>query len=343
MPAVDYVRREAAGGDSTHRLRPVRRGLVEELHDVEQAIRSANPIRHTADGLVTGQVRQLPDSAVRETVVNGVVHRDWHTPDPTTVEHEGARLVVTSPGGFVGGVNPANIITYPSQPRNRSLAELFAALRVAEREGIGVDRMVREMVRHGHPAPVIEEIQGPRVRAVLVGDLVDEGWVRFVAQLHPAAHRTDLNTLLILRRLVDRTWIDQDVAAPILQRTALESAASLTVLEGVTVADGPLLSEIAGVPADGETAWRLSGHATQVLARADRAAGQRRRPPSRGDIAADWASHRGRISTTELGSIVGASPTNVGGVLKDLERAGVLAPGRESRRGAGFFYRPVVD
>lgn len=340
VPAVDYVRRESAGGDSTHRLRPARRGLVEELYDIEQAIRSANPVRHVSDGLVAGQVRQLPEGAVRETIVNGSVHRDWHTTDSTVVEHEGARLVVTSPGGFVGGVNPTNIITYPSQPRNRALAELFAALRVAEREGVGVDRMVREMVRHGHPAPVIEEIGGPRVRAVLVGDLVDQGWVRFVGQVHPA-HRTDLNSLLLLRRLVDRTWVDQNVAAPVLQRTSLEAAASLRALESATVAGGPVLTEVAGVPADGDPAWRLSAHAVAVLTAADRATGQRRRPPSRSDIATDWARHRGRISTTELGSIVGASPTNVGGVLKDLERAGVLAPGRDTRRGAGFFYVPA--
>ena len=65
------------------------------------------------------------------------------------VEHVGQNLTVTSPGGFVGGVTATNIITHPSQPRNRALAALFADLRIAEREGIGVDRMVREMIATG--------------------------------------------------------------------------------------------------------------------------------------------------------------------------------------------------
>ena len=44
------------------------------------------------------------------------------------------------------------------------------------------------------------------------------------------------------------------------------------------------------------------------------------------------------VSTTEFGRLIGASPTNVGGVLKELEKAGVLRPSRTNRQGPGFFY-----
>jgi ATP-dependent DNA helicase RecG len=124
-PALDYIRRDVAGGDSTNRVRLVGRGLIEELYEVEQAIRAANPTRHLPDGLVVGQTRRLPDLAVRESIVNGCVHRDWAQPDPTVVEHVGAALVVTSPGGFVGGVTPQNIITHPSQTRRLIQAGLI--------------------------------------------------------------------------------------------------------------------------------------------------------------------------------------------------------------------------
>ena len=52
---------------------------------------------------------------------------------------------------------------------------------------------------------------------------------------------------------------------------------------------------------------------------------------------------RGRISSTELASIVGAAPPNVGPVLRKLEGQGQLEPGRQVRRGPGFFYRPAAD
>ncbi len=339
QPALDYVRRDSAGADSVNRVRQGHRGLVEELYEVEQAIRLANPVRHVPDGLVSGLVRQLPPSAVRESVVNGCVHRDWNTPEPTLVEHEGSTLVVTSPGGFIGGVTPANIMTHPSQPRNRSLAELFAALRVAEREGVGVDRMVREMIRVGHAAPAIEEIAGPRVRAALVGDLVDQGWMAFLAQVSPDKHRNDLNSLLLLRHLLEHWWIDAATAAPLLQRTTLEAQAVVASLTAASVAGKPLLEDVTGVPEDAPPAWHLSTPAVEALAAADALTGQRRRTVTRTQVARQWAAARGRVSTTELASIVGAHASNMGAVLKALEFEGVLVPGRTVRRGPGFFYR----
>lgn len=340
-PAVDYIRREFAGGDSLNRLRTSNRGLVEELYDVEQAIRAANPVRHVPVGLVTGQVRQLPMGAVRESIVNGCVHRDWSTPELTLIEHEGGTLTVTSPGGFIGGVTPENIITHPSQPRNRALAELFAALRVAEREGVGVDRMVREMLRVGHAAPVLEELPGPRVRATLVGDLVDEGWMRFLAEVQPESNRRSLNSLLLMRHLVEHWWLDEEVAAPILQRPPLVARAVIAELEGATVSNMKLIDRVSGTPAGSPSAWHLTEEAVAVLVDVDEAVGSRRQMPSRSQIAAEWAKVRGRVSTTELGSIVGAHSTNVGSVLKGLEAEGLLKPGREVRRGPGFFYKPV--
>lgn len=338
-PALDYVRREAAGGDSVNRVRQGGRGLIEELYEVEQAIRLANPVRHVPDGLVSGQVRQLPASAVRETVVNGCVHRDWNTLEPTLVEHDGSSLVVTSPGGFIGGITPANIMTHPSQPRNRLLAELFAALRVAEREGIGVDRMVREMVRLGHAPPAIEEVDGPQVRAALVGDLVDKGWMALLTRLTPERLRNDLNALLLLRHLVDHWWVDAETAAPLLQRTSLEAAAAIAGVAAAQVNGKPLLAEVVGVPDHAPPAWHLTSAAVEALAAADRESGQWRRPVTRTQVAREWATARGRVSTTELASIVGAVANNMGSVLKALEADGVLVPGRAVRRGPGFFYK----
>lgn len=124
---------------------------------------------HSGNGLAKGQHRAIPPGAAREAMVNGVVHRDWLSPMPTTIEHTGDVLTVTSPGGFPGGVGPENIITHPSSPRYKSLAEAMASLRLAEREGIGVDRMIRDMVTLGRPEPEISEIAGPAVRVALLG------------------------------------------------------------------------------------------------------------------------------------------------------------------------------
>jgi len=49
-------------------------------------------------------IGDLPDTAVREAVVNAFMHRDYRTQEVIQVEHEASRLRVTSPGGFVTGV-----------------------------------------------------------------------------------------------------------------------------------------------------------------------------------------------------------------------------------------------
>lgn len=339
--AIDYIRRDAPGGDSAIRLRKPGLGLLEELYDVEQAIAAANPAVHVATGLAIGQIRQLPRLAVREAIVNGVVHRDWQTPNPTTVEHTGATLVVSSPGGFVGGVTPENIITHPSEPRYRALAEMMASLRVAEREGIGVDRMVREMIRVGYPGPEIEELLGPRVRAALVGGQVDEVWLRFLSGLTPASAGNDLDVLLVIRHLVAAGWTDARRAAPQLQRNTVEANAVLERLGQVRAAGGArVIVRVVGTPDSDPPAWRLSDEARSLFARRMSAV---LGPAARPALAAGWARARGRISTTELGDVVGVAVNAVGGVLRTLEADGVLKPSRGNRAGRSFHYLSADD
>jgi len=340
-PSVDYLRRDVAGGDSTHRVRRSGRSLLEELAEVFAYVDANNGRLHLSQGLSIGQFRVLPTLAIREAIVNGVAHRDWGSSGPTVVEHVGRTLRVTSPGGFVGGVNEANIITHPSKSRNRALTELLAALRVAEREGIGVDRMVREMIQVGHQPPDIREIAGPYVRTSLIGDALDEAWITWLREISPPTEGSDLNSLLLLRRLTLRSWVDVTRAAPILQLTIGEARGALQKLATATMAGQPIIDLVAGVPPGAEPAWRLTKTARDLLTRLDSQFSWARPVQTREEVALDYAKARGRLSTTELGSIVGASGSNLGGIMKALEAEGHLAPSRESRRGKGFYYRYV--
>lgn len=342
-PCIDYIHRDYAGGDSTARVRREGRSVLEELDEVFTSIDAHNATRHVQHGLVMRQGRDVPTLAAREAVVNGVVHRDWGSRNPTTVEHIGRTLRVTSPGGFFGGVNESNIITHPSQSRNDALTQLLANLRVAEREGIGVDRMVREMIRVGHQPPDIREISGPFVRASLVGDALDEAWMAWLSEIDPAEESDDVYSLLLLRQLVRVGWVDAGSAAPLIQLTVEEARGAIAKLRHASVAGQPLLDVVAGTPPGTEVAWRLHPAALARLAELDQAVGQAREVLSRVDVAQSYARGRGRISSTELASLVGASPSNVGGVLKSLVADGLLSPSNTTGRGRGFFYRWIGD
>lgn len=341
--SLDYIRRDHAGGDSTMRIRRSGRSLLEELSEVFQALEAHNSVRHVRTGLAAGQIRELPSGAAREAIVNGIAHREWAVTAPTVVEHVGRTVRVSSPGGFVGGVNEQNLLTHPSTSRNRSLTDLLAALRVAEREGIGVDRMIRDMLAVGHQPPHIREIDGPFVRASLVGDNIDTGWMAWLQSIAPRDERQDVNSLLILNQMVREGWSDVSTAAPILQVTVEEARGALAKLAGATIDGAPVICRVGGVPTNAEDAWHLTDQAAALLCRSDSLDDHVRSWPSRERIATSYAQSRGRISSTELGSLVRASSTNMGPALKALEKQGLLEPAWPSRRGQGFYYRYVGD
>src|SRR5690606_35616058 len=159
--------------------------LITQIAEIETLAGASNRTLHLPAGLVQSQVKALPTRALREVIVNGLLHRDWLSDSPTVVEHVGDTLTVISPGGFVGGVSPQNIITHPSTPRYRSLANAVSQLRLAEREGVGVDKVVAGMLALGHPPPEISEIPGPSVKVTLLGGKPDTDWIGFLSGCSP--------------------------------------------------------------------------------------------------------------------------------------------------------------
>jgi ATP-dependent DNA helicase RecG len=334
---VEYIRRDVPAGDSLARFRGTG-PLLEQMWDIDKASAAANRTVHVPQGLAHGLRRAIPPGALREAIVNGVVHRDWNSPQPTTIEHVGDVVTVTSPGGFIGGIGPTNIITHPAVPRYRSLAEAMATLRLAEREGIGVDRIVRDMLAVGRPRPEIGEIPGPYVQVCLLGGDPDPALVGFFAALQPPATAADLDALLIIDHLTHHGWIDAERAEPVLQRRHSEATAALERLSRAQLEGEPVVVAVAGVPSSGPPAWRLSDAARAPLSpRCEELAS----PDGRRELILAWARARGRVSSTEVADLTRVSAVYAGQLLGGFEADGKLAPGRPNRRGRGFYYVPT--
>ena len=325
-PGVDYIRRDMPGGDSTLRIEGAGPLLV-QVREVERAGEVANRVTHTAEGFARGRIRAIPPRTLREAIVNGLVHRDW--------------LTVTSPGAFVGGVTPANIITHPAAPRYRTLSEAVASLGLAEREGIGVDRMVRDMLAIGHPPPVIAEMDGPYVRVVLLGGPPDTAVVDLVAALTPA-WAGNVDSLLLIEHLTRCGWVDAESAIELLQRSSAEEAgeairgladARLDAAGSVSV-----IAPVQGVPADQPDAFRFSDAVRGRLAHRLAPLGT---PEGRAALILHWSRARGRVSSTEVADLTGLSKVSASRLLTGLADSGDLKGGRPGRRGRGFFYVPA--
>lgn len=335
---LDYVRRDVAGGDSTHRVRGDSRPLLAQFYEVEKAGQAANRTIHILKGFVASQIPAIPYPAFREAIINGITHRDWLSPERTFVEHIGDRLVVTSPGGFLPNITPKNIITHPPRPRYRSLARAMAHLGLAEDEGIGVDRMVIEMLAVGHSKPAFEETRGPAVKIMLFGGDPAEQIVDFLSSLRPPESSRDVDLLLVLDHLLSHGWVDIATAAAATQRNAREAASALRRISVVTLEDLPFIVPIRGAPSDPSPAFRLSDAAQEKLGALLKTF---QYPADREAFVLKWARARGRVSTTEISDLTGVTVSYASRVLNQLAEQGLLVGSRPEKKGRGFHYLPA--
>jgi ATP-dependent DNA helicase RecG len=228
-----YQYRPSPGSEATQRIRGVKPLLaaVEVLTEAIDTRTQVQPLN--VAGGVQLRLVDYPSSAVRELLVNAMIHRGFDGQGSIDIEHSPERLVITSPGGLVSGVTPANILTHPSTPRHRLLAEVVARCQLAERTGQGIDRVYREMLRAGKKPPQIEDLDS-RVRASLSGGIGNDAFIRFVRDL-PSELGGDVDVLIALSLLRDAKSIDATKLAEAIQRSPVEAQEVLARL-----ADGEL-------------------------------------------------------------------------------------------------------
>lgn len=94
-----------------------------------------------------------PTFAVREALVNAICHRDYRlTGRRVEIRQFDNRLEVSSPGGLPGYITLDNIIEEHFSRNPRLVNGLFEWGYI-EQLGLGIDRMIEEMVQAGHPQP----------------------------------------------------------------------------------------------------------------------------------------------------------------------------------------------
>jgi ATP-dependent DNA helicase RecG len=90
---------------------------------------------------------------VREALVNAVCHRDYRLRGRRIeIRKYADRLEIISPGGLAGFITLDNIIEEHFS-RNPRLVQGLFQWGYIEELGLGIDRMIEDMVSAGHPAP----------------------------------------------------------------------------------------------------------------------------------------------------------------------------------------------
>jgi ATP-dependent DNA helicase RecG len=147
----------------------------EELWNV---IDTRNDVHHYQDGLFVGDIPTFDRRVVREALLNAVSHRDYRDGGSTFVRQFPRKLEIVSPGGFVPGVTPENIL-WKQAPRNRRIADVFAKCGLVERSGQGARLMFERSIRESKARPDFSGTDDYQVFLTLPGEVQDPRFLEF--------------------------------------------------------------------------------------------------------------------------------------------------------------------
>lgn len=235
------------------------KSCLEQLDYLEQALNVVNKNNTVVEGFVHKPVPEIPRLAVREAMLNAMIHRDWNRSEPIDVRwiELDSTLIVRSPGGFPAAITSENVLSNRAA-RYPALADLYRALGLVDKQGVGVDRMYQAMIALGHRPPTIEEIAGPFVETTLVGGRPVLPVLELVSSIVPEARQDDYRIAIVLYLLFQRPFITIDIVARGLQSGKEAARNALEAARQTTVAGEPLIIAHDGV-------WLLGNACREIL------------------------------------------------------------------------------
>lgn len=94
-------------------------------------------------GLERIDLTDYPEEALREALLNAMIHRDYSFSGSIIINANVACIEFISPGGLLAGLSKEDICNGISLPRNKKLAELCLRLKLIEAYGTGIGKIYR--------------------------------------------------------------------------------------------------------------------------------------------------------------------------------------------------------
>ena len=115
--------------------------ILKQLEDVYQFIDLVNKTKATFTGLDRTDRRDYPEDAIRESLLNSMVHRDYSFSGSNLVNVYEDRIEFVSLGGLVSGLELESIFLGVSKSRNPNLAAVFYRMRLIESYGTEIEKI----------------------------------------------------------------------------------------------------------------------------------------------------------------------------------------------------------
>ena len=115
--------------------------VFKQFEDTVNYLALCNKTSSVIKGVVRTDKQDYPEEAIREALLNAIVHRDYSFSGSIIINVTDHRIEFISLGGLLPGLSPDDIRSGISQPRNKNLAEVFHRLRLIESYGTGIRRI----------------------------------------------------------------------------------------------------------------------------------------------------------------------------------------------------------
>ena len=130
--------------------------LFRQFEDLTRMIDSYNRLSSPKlDGMKRVDQRDYPVQAIREALLNALIHREYGLGGYTLISMFDDRMEIVSLGGLIRGVEMSDIMMGVSYLRNKRLAEIFYRLQLIEAYGTGIDK-IKESYKGQVKQPVFE-------------------------------------------------------------------------------------------------------------------------------------------------------------------------------------------
>lgn len=129
--------------------------VMKQMREVYSFIDRYNRTKSKIVGLERVDIREYPESALREALLNSIVHKDYGYGSSTLISVFDDRMEILTVGGLVKGLTKDDIMMGTSILRNKKLANVFYRLKWIEAYGTGILK-IKESYKGLERQPLIE-------------------------------------------------------------------------------------------------------------------------------------------------------------------------------------------
>ncbi len=197
--------------------------LFKQMEELYSYLDLRNQTRATFDGLYRTDTRDYPEEALREALMNSLVHRDYSFSASTLVSVYDDRIEFVSVGGLPSGISLDDIMLGLSVCRNPKLAAVFYRLKLIEAYGTGIPKIMKAYAGTGLE-PKVEvtsnafKITLPNRNAVISANVPqgDEAKILDFLNDHDYVVRSDVDALLKVSQATSNRLLKRMVAEGLL-------------------------------------------------------------------------------------------------------------------------------